>query len=221
MADDLKTPVPSSVSVFAQRSTVTLLVGTDEEPLVAHESYTKKNSEFFQAAVMKEWVEGQTRVIKLPEDDVETMTNYLTFTYSCELPTSKLVKGRPARMNVDWDSLAKLYVLGDRIRDKCVRNAITSEIARVSVLPDENGASGFMPAAASNILFDGTPEGSPIRQMIIDKHVSGGHKRWLDSGNDHPALVLEIARELLGKVAVHQPYGEFRKRQIKAEDYFV
>lgn len=136
MADDLKTPVPSSVSVFAQRSTVTLLVGTDEEPLIAHESYITKNSEFFQAAVKKEWAEGQTRVIKLPEDDVETMTNYLTFTYSCELPTSKLVKGHPGQTNIDWDSLAKLYVLGERILDKCVRNAITSEIVRIMVLPE-------------------------------------------------------------------------------------
>jgi hypothetical protein len=54
MAVDLETSAPEFTSTFAQHGTVTLLVGLHEEPLVAHESYLTKNSEFFEAAMKKE-----------------------------------------------------------------------------------------------------------------------------------------------------------------------
>jgi hypothetical protein len=219
MTVDPETPASVSASAFAQQGTVTLLVGLHEEPLVAHESYLTKNSEFFQAAMKKEWVEGQTRIIKLPEDNSETVTNYLAFTYSRGLPTSKVIKSYPPPTESEWKSLAKMYVFGERVLDKCVRNAIVAEVSRL-VTPDENGDRRFMPTAASNIFFDGTPEGSPVRQWIIDKHVSNGHKLWLGA-NDHPALVLEVARALLEKASRCQPYGEYRCRTIKADDYLV
>ena len=220
MAIDLEAPAPAFTSAFAQHGTVTLLIGSEEQPLVAHESYLTKNSEFFEAAMKKEWAEGQTRVIKLPEDDVETMSNYLTFAYSRDLPTSKVAKGASRATVDDWKSLTRLYVLGERTLDKCIRNAVVREIERLSTTPDEKGDTGFMPAAASNMLFDGTPEGSPIRQMIIDKHVFHGQKACL-TGKDHPVLILEVARALLEKASHRQPYGDFRSRRVKAEDYLV
>lgn len=222
MALDLETLASPFTSAFAQQGIVTLLVGLDEALLVAHESYLTKNSEFFQAAMKKEWVEGQTRVIKLPDDNLATMTDYLTFTYSGDLPTSTSIKSGPAQAPTvsDWISLAKLYVLGERMLDKCMRNAIASELVRISTLPNENGVETFMPVNASNILFNGTPEWHPIRQMIVDKYVAGGGKHWLLTGTENLAL-LEVARALLEKVARRQSYDEFRDRQIKAEDYFV
>jgi hypothetical protein len=75
---------------FAQKDTVVLLVGPEEKSLVAHESHLQLNSDFFRTALKKEWAEGQTRVIKLPEDDTETMTNCLTFTHGSGLPTTTL-----------------------------------------------------------------------------------------------------------------------------------
>ena len=219
MALELETPATPFTSAFAQQGTVTLLVGLDEAPLFVHESYLTKNSEFFQAAMKKEWVEGQTRVIKLPEDHLATMTDYLTFTYSSDLPTSKLIKGAPAQVS-GWISLAKLYVLGERLLDRCIRNAIVRELLRISELPDKNGLTSFMPVAASNILFNGTPEWHPIRQMVVDKYVARGGEHWLLAGTENLAL-LEVARALLYKVARRQPYDKFRDRQVKAEDYFV
>jgi hypothetical protein len=221
MAGNLETsaPAPASTSAFAQNGTVTLLVGLKEEPLVAHENYLTKNSDFFKTAMKKEWAEGQTRVIKLPEDDPDTVTDYLTFVYSRDLPTSTLIKSYPSPSDREWKSLAKLYVLGERVLDKCIRNAVVAEVSRFST-PDENSKWGYMPTAASNIFFEGTPEGAPIRRMIVDKHVSSGYKPWL-AAHDHPALILEVARALLEKVARRQPYEEFRVNKVKAEDYFV
>lgn len=218
MAAELKTPPPSLKIAFTQQDTVTLLVGFDEEPLVAHESYLTRNSEFFKAAMKKEWAEGQIRVIKLPEDDLATMVDYLAFTYSRDLPTLHLT-GSP--MVDGWTRLAKLYLLGERILDKCIRNAVVSEFLRITTTPNEKGDTYFMPTVVSDMIFDGTPEGSPIRQMIVDNYVSWGYTNWLDTGTDHPALILELARALLEKVTCHHSCQEFRHRKIKADDYFV
>ena len=145
------------------------------------------------------------------------MIDYLTFTYDHSLPTSQLTDDHTID---DWIRLARLYILGERTLDKCIRNAITSEFSRISTLPDKNGATYFMPTAASNILFDGTPEGSPIRSMLIDRHVFNGMNDWLKR-EDHPALMLGVAQALLENVHSRLPYELFRGRQIKAEDYFV
>lgn len=152
MAAELNKPSPKSTSAYAQHGTVTIIVGPHEEPLVSHESYMTKNSEFFKAAMKKEWTEVQTRTIKLPEDDLETITNYLTFTYGGDLPTSKLSEGF-LRVGV-WDLLAKLYIFGERILGRCIRNTVVDEIVRISHVPDEEGVKRFMPTFVSNMLFN-------------------------------------------------------------------
>lgn len=174
---------------------------------------------FFKAAMNRQSKEGQIRTLRLPEDNVETITSYLTFTYSNNLPTSNLTIGVPALD--DWMMLAKLYVLGERFLDSVIRDAAVREILRISTMPDKNGACHFFPAAASNMFFDHLPEGSPICQLIIDEHVSAGEECWLVPGEDHPVLVLSLSRALMEKAARHQPYEEFRNHQLQAEDYFV
>jgi len=220
MVTDLETPSPAFTSAFAQHGAVMLLVGLDEVQLVAHVSYLTKNSEFFQAAMKREWAEGQTNIIKLPKDDPKTMTDYLTFTYSRDLPTSKRVEGCPNLTEDDWNSVAKLYVFGERVLDTCIRNTIVSEIVRVATMPDAKGNTSFIGSVASNILFDGTPKRAPIRRLIVDEHISNGKKDWLDA-TDNPELLLDLAHALLEKVSCRQPYEEFRRRKMKAEDYFV
>ena len=54
-----------------------LVVGEKEGYIFAHEAILSKSSEFFQAAVKKEWLEEPYRVIKLPEDEIETIAAYI------------------------------------------------------------------------------------------------------------------------------------------------
>lgn len=65
MADSsLGFAAPSS---FDKTDLVTLLVGPNEHEIAVYGIFLTRSSEFFKAALKKEWVEGQTRVIKLPE----------------------------------------------------------------------------------------------------------------------------------------------------------
>ena len=52
---------------FDHDDAVTLHVGPAEHVLLAHSSFIIRNSDLFTTALKKEWAEGQTRVIKLPE----------------------------------------------------------------------------------------------------------------------------------------------------------
>jgi hypothetical protein len=170
MSADPKTPLPALTSAFAQHGTVTLLVAFDGEPLVAHESYLTKNSEFFQAAMKKEWAEGQTRVIKLPEEDVAIMTSYLTAIYGCQLPTSTMTAAPSGGFEANqWQLLVELYLVGERMLDKHIQNAVIKEILRISKLSDKRGGVHFMPTSVVNMCFDATTEQSPLRWLIIDE----------------------------------------------------
>lgn len=207
---------------FAQEDTVLLVVGPEQKLLIAHESHLKLNSEFFQTALKAEWVEGQTRTINLPEDDTETMTNYLTFTYGRGLPTTSLVSmpvGGP--QNGEWVLLAKLYVLGERLLDTPLRNAVVREIMRIASLLDNEGHRYFMDVGASNTCYEGTPTGSLIRRLIVDEHVSAGQKSWIDHDKDHPAFLGELSTALLDKVATRQPYDEFVDCYLDVDDYLI
>jgi hypothetical protein len=113
--------------IFDKDEAVTLVVG--EEPgkyeLLVHAGRISANSEFFKTALKREWLEGQTRTINMPADDWRTMTDYLNFAYSGELLTTYFtdptLSGRPDRESC---RLAKLYVLGKRLLDDVVHNAV-------------------------------------------------------------------------------------------------
>jgi hypothetical protein len=220
MDTDFETAPATRPFSFAQIGAVTLLVGPDEQPLIAHETYVTQNSEFFKAAMKKEWFEGQNRVIKLPEVETETVENYLAFTYGRGLPTAKMNYVPKLTPEAGpWNVLVELYIFGERVLDKYVRNEVIKEIVRVSELLHENQDS--MMCSASHICFDGTPGASPIRRLMVDLYTFNGTEKWLTSSyGAHPEFLFQLSRGLLNKVS-SRDRGTFRGRRLKAEDYFV
>jgi hypothetical protein len=217
---DPETPPTTHAFSFSQQSTVTLLVGPDEQPLIAHESYITLNSEFFKAAMKKQWSEGQKRVIKLPEVGVEAVENYLTFTYGRGLPTATIKVVPKTNPEVGpWNLLIELYIFGERVLDTCIRNEVVKELVRISELVHCN--RNTLMCSASHVCFDGTLESSPIRRLLVDEFVASGTEEWLASPHGaHPEFLLQLSKELLQKVSRRQTYA-FRGRHLNAEDYFV
>ena len=64
---------------FSHDDIITLIVGPEEVKMSVHGAYLTRDSEFFKAALKKEWVKDETRVIKLPEEDPVMMAHYMTF----------------------------------------------------------------------------------------------------------------------------------------------
>jgi hypothetical protein len=98
------------------------------------------------------------------------MTSYLTFAYGHQLPTSTMTAAPSGGFDASqWQLLVELYLVGDRMLDKHIQNAVIKEILRLSKLPDKRGGVHFMPMSVVNMCFDATTEQSPLRWLIIDE----------------------------------------------------
>ena len=115
----------------------------------------------------------------------------------------------------------ELYILGEHLLDASLRNAVIKEIVRLSTLSDENNDTYLMPHILSNMCYDGTPTGSPLRRMIVDQYIFAGRQDWIDHEENHPVILAELSQTLLAKVAARRTSAEFVGRQLKAEDYLI
>lgn len=57
---------------------VTLVVGEEQQEMIVHGTYLVRDSEFFAAAMKKEWPEGKSRRVELPEESPDTIGHYVT-----------------------------------------------------------------------------------------------------------------------------------------------
>ena len=105
---------PKTASTYDKNDTITLVVGPEEHEMLAFESYLS-DSDFFQAALKKEWTEGQTRTIKLPEEKPEVVAQYLDFVFAKGLPTRSTKDD--CRNGTVYEVLGELYGLGERLLD--------------------------------------------------------------------------------------------------------
>lgn len=210
---------------FNKSDVVTLPAGPDEHELIVYESCITRNSDFFRAAMKKEWTEGQTRTIKLPEEDcIETLTHYLNYAYSQKLPTDRITAvastGFPEGT---WTTLANIYVLGERMLDQSVQHAVIKELIRLPKLTCEANMSNksFSPnAEAISLIYDGTTAGSPARRLMVDYHVARGYESWLGA-HHHAAFVLDLAKALQNKITSGASYSSFRSAALAADDYLT
>lgn len=221
MATDDEEFVLAPVFNFGVEIVVILLVGPEERELIIH-GHRFTGSAFFKAALKKEWVEGQTRVIKLPEETPEIMSHYIQHIYSGKFQTHQYTEKCPGgKKSAGYELLAKLYVLGERLLDSTFRNAIICEILRIrelksNVAPYVKWNPTTIP---TNIIYQGAPERSPARRLIIDVNLIHGNKQWHTSDADQRFL-FDLTVGLFNMV-MPNTVEQVRGRGLKAEDYFV
>lgn len=204
---------PITVSSYHKDDMVALLVGPDEIELHAHGAYLCRQSDFFEAALKEEWIEGQTRIVKLPREQPETVAQYLDFIYTGCLPTTtmKTIRGRGRAYNV----LAELFALGERLLDSELRNVVISEFVRVTTY-NKNGTLGRFPDNnAVRTIYRCTTSASPARRLIVNFYTSADPKCVTDKAPS--AFARDLARASLSRLrSSDQP-----RAKIEASDYFV
>ncbi|KAK5679435.1 hypothetical protein LTS10_008253 [Elasticomyces elasticus] len=113
--------------------TMTILAGDEEVPFIVHTKTSRAKSDFLDAAFQREWLEGQTKVVNLPEVGPEIFELYANWSYfeKIDLEILRLVKA--GKSNPDgrhdeaaeqlevWEegtlSLVHLYVAADFLGD--------------------------------------------------------------------------------------------------------
>jgi hypothetical protein len=191
---------------FQADNTITLLVGPDEQAMVVHGDCLSRDSEFFRAALEKEWREGQSRIIRMPEETPLDIGYYIEHLYGIELPTHKLTVDvltgdliqAPCRL------LATLYTFGERMLDWRFCDKIIRELFRLI----HRGRSACWPGAeVVNIIYQGKTAGSPARRMMVDFAVNEGNPTWFSSPTAlDPTYLLDLNKVLLEKHELYKTY---------------
>ncbi|GAB7331730.1 hypothetical protein MBLNU13_g03706t1 [Cladosporium sp. NU13] len=199
-----KTPAEAMASAsfadFSFEVAVTLIVGRSEQKMLAYSSHLIRDSQFFAAAMKKEWVEGQTRTIKLPEEDPATIAHYLSYLYTGKMFTEEITATVSDGIESCFRLLSSLYVSGERFIDPKFQNLVLKEIIRLTRLPDKDRMHWYPTGEDVNIIYRGTPQGSPGRRLMVDLHVIMGVKEWMDNELE-VEFVTDVAKSLYEKVS--------------------
>jgi hypothetical protein len=189
-------PTTKPRSNYHPSHTVILLVGKEQQEMLVHTNIISAHSDFFRAALKKEWAEGQTHIIKLPEDDPEIVTRYLDFVYHNRLVTQ--YKSQPDSNYID---LALLYVYGERVLDIFIQNTIIEHLLKLTDVINRNhhGHPHYPGPAVVEIVYEGTTPTSPFRRMLVDMYARHGLEEWLAHEDLHPAFCLDVARALMAQ----------------------
>lgn len=221
MASSSSQPAALAVN-FDKGDSVTLIVGPEKHELLVHANYIVRSSKFFKTALKKEWREGQTRTISMPTDEYETVTDYMRFIYSDTLPdlqTQDLANMFLSHFAAKrFVPLAKLYVLGHRMMDDAVKNAVVRELHRIST--QCRCGICFPGSKTVNIIYNGTMEGDLVRSLLIDIYLCHGLDNQLSSSHDS-GFLLAVSRTLLGKAQNGVSSGSYRGKLPQVNKYLI
>ena len=188
---------PTPFSRYGKDEIVTLLVGAEETEMLAVASCLSYHSEFFRAALKKEWAEGQTRTVKLPEERPELVATYLDFILGKGLPTNS-TRMDPQNGYV-YMVLTVLFAFGERFLDSTLRNAILAEIIRFTTILPANGSYIYPDATHINTVYHCTTSASPARRLMVDLYMYAGNTAWVNDAL-HPAFIRDLAAALMLQV---------------------
>jgi hypothetical protein len=72
------------------------------------------------------------------------------------------------------------FVFGEKVQDGDFKDAVIGALIHTVATPDEKGVRWYPTAQSVNQAYTGTPEGSPIRRLLVDTYTFHGRKDWLD-----------------------------------------
>ena len=94
---------------------VTLLVGPEKVPILAHRELLAFYSRFFERCLFGSFAESGASKVELPEDNVEDMKCFFTWTYTGCLGTSHVHLDDNSDESPFGLILTQLWILGDRL----------------------------------------------------------------------------------------------------------
>ncbi|KAK4948940.1 hypothetical protein LTR10_012313 [Elasticomyces elasticus] len=166
-----------------------------------HESIVRPASDFVNMALSRDWKEAHERIIPLSEDEPETFTIYQTWLYT-HIVDAHALKSSTNSCDV-YQRLFKCYILAEKLLDAvfkdCVMDAILNTLQ----------ANPLFDANLSNLVYENTPEGSPLRRVLCEIYVWCATERWLAEDvvteEVHPTLMTDVMKMQMGFFRGHRP----------------
>jgi hypothetical protein len=123
------------------------------------------------------WETSASGSVTLKEEDPEVFEVYQHWLYFEKLPVqndSPALEG-----NTEYVQLAKAYVLGEMLQDVIFKDAVLDAILAKSRSKASDGQSWFPVGPAIRYIYEGTPESSAARRLLVDLYTYHGHAEWL------------------------------------------
>ncbi|KAK5691973.1 hypothetical protein LTR97_011144 [Elasticomyces elasticus] len=194
--------------------TMIILAGEDKVPFIVHTGTLRAKSEFLDAAFQREWLEGQSKTVNLPEVRPEIFELYATWSYFGRIniealrlamtmiaikPAPPLPRDTPEQWNM-WSrgilSLIQLYVAADFLGDvELKKGAIDGLTVIVEARRFLNGIKDLI-----SIVWNSTPPRSGLRTFFMDYIISSSNKIHKRVATYEPDLPGEFFVDL----AIHQ-----------------
>ena len=193
---------------------VTIKAGTGDsvQDFPVHEDVIKEGSQFFKAAFDRKWREGQSRVLEMPEDEPAVVSGYLEWLYTGRVNARTNPELSTEERNDRDERLGHMYVFAEKVQENSLCDEIIRKSAQVGDTSWDDGIRRIPNDDILQIIYDGTPSGSPARRFFVDLHVARGSAGWIgDSVEDYPAeflfdfsIAMLRARDAEG---LHDPYS--------------
>lgn len=142
-------------------SVIKVVVGPHDasRTFFVHEKLVVERAPFFERALNGQWKESDDKLVELPDDDPDVFFLYLQLLYTTKLHTRS---NEPNKTSREYKRLVKLYVLAEKLQDVQTRNIVIE--AMIAKTRDEES----FPPSSIHLIYDGTPEGSPLRKLVVD-----------------------------------------------------
>jgi hypothetical protein len=175
-----------------------------------HQAVLVRSSEYFKRVLKHEWasLRSDPDTIDMgPTHTASDVKTYCNWLYSGTIPTRDFDDEDGAKSDYIFIDLASpphpflhpeltpqqasAYAFGEQIMDQSYKRCVLETLAGVQI-----GAPDYPCAEAFVIVYDGTPEGSPARRMLVDMYAYGAvdSKCW---GSAFEALPREALVDVL------------------------
>ncbi|EDU49261.1 BTB POZ domain containing protein [Pyrenophora tritici-repentis] len=163
----------------------------DQKEFFVHEGLVCPRSEFFRKAMRGPWTEAQERKIDLGQEEPETFALYLELLYTGTIPTIEDTEL--------YAPLSKLYVLAEMLMDDTTKTIVLDAMkAQIDDGPEEDHYC-FPEPDAIRIIYKGTTESSPARELMVKFYTDYSCGEELEELADLKEFHFDLARSLITK----------------------
>lgn len=175
-------------------------MGPEEREFPVHQKRLCERSPYFATAAKKDWKEGQEHRISLPCDSTVAVGLYIQWIYGGKIFTRPGKGGAEDKDKATYSEtslLVEAFIFGEKIQDGDFKDAVLDAI--IVSIHDSGKDHQFRYPSSTTVerAYEGTPEGSPLRKLMVDIHAHHGSRQWLDGLN-----CIEFVKDLVGELFI-------------------
>ncbi|KAK3707249.1 hypothetical protein LTR37_012250 [Vermiconidia calcicola] len=188
---------------------ITVLVGSAEKEFLVHQATICRNSPFFEAACSREWKEGQDRVVRLPEVEVQAFDVYVHWAYTGEIDMSLMPEPKGTRRPPSYLDLGKIWCLAHYLQNDQLCNSVIDRI-----LVKLNGTSRGVRGSSMQWVLDNTSTDSGLQRLLLDTESSRVTEKYFEKRHDrYPrAVIFEFAKRFAAGKVPQRPGPTYEDR---------